>query len=332
MVTVYDVAKEARVSTATVSRVLNGHTSVAKSLQEKVRIAAERLNYRPHQGARSLMIKRTDTIGMILPDMYGEFFSEFIRGADQEARKRNIHLLVHSSYSEADEIANAMQTMYGKVDGAIIVSSHPQVEHFCSELLNDLPIVVVGGKRDRKVFPTVNLDNYLGAYNMTEHLIQQGYRKVCVIGGPPDNCDAVERKRGCFHAVQNLLSSFSVEVMDGDFTEASGYKVGVQIAERNRKPQVVFALNDSMAIGCLQAFKEQNLIVPDDIALVGFDDIPLARYVTPSLTTVRIPVTDMGRKSLEMIRLQIRSDRRLGTDDYEFSPELIIRDSSEYSA
>ena len=331
MVTVYDVAKEARVSTATVSRVLNGHETVAKSLQEKVRIAAERLNYRPHQAARSLMIKRTDTIGMILPDMYGDFFSEFIRGADQEARKRNLHLLVHSSYSENDEIANAMQTMHGKVDGAIIVSSHLRVEEFCSEVLKELPIVIVGGKKDSKIFPTVNLDNYRGAYNMTEHLIQQGYRKICLIGGPSNNSDAVERKRGCFRAVQRLLSSFSVEVMEGDFTEESGYKAGKKIADQNQKPEVVFALNDSMAIGCLRAFKEQNLIVPDDIALVGFDDIPLARYVTPSLTTVRIPVTEMGQKSLEMIRHQVRSDSRLATEDYEFSPELVIRDSSEYS-
>lgn len=333
MSTVYDVAKKANVSIATVSRVFNNSNAVSEETQLKVRRAAKKLNYTPHLGARSLMIKRTDTIGIILPDMHGEFFSELVKGADAAARERGLHLLLSCSHDNAEDMAAALSSMRGRVDGIMVMSPLIGANTFQEYVPKEMPIVIVNGARQDTQYSTVSLDNTSGAYKMTEHLLEEGHQRICLISGPENNQDAEQRKLGYVRAMKEAATNGQLDIIEGDFSETSGYQAGMQILSRTAKPDAIFASNDSMAIGCLGALKDHGVSVPQDIALAGFDDIPLARYVRPSLSSVGVPIAELGTKSLEVLvgTLQQGDDDRQ-PKEFIFAPSLIIRDSSKKSA
>lgn len=332
MSTVYDVAKEANVSIATVSRVFNDSDAVSEATQLKVRLAADKLDYTPHLGARSLMIKRTDTIGIILPDMHGEFFSELVKGADTAARNRGLHLLLSCSHDNAEDMAAALSSMRGRVDGIIIMSPLIGANAFQKYVPKEMPIVIVNGGRQDTHYSTVSLDNFAGAYKMTEHLLGGGHQRISLISGPANNQDAEQRKLGYVRAMEELATNGRLDIIEGDFSETSGYQAGMQILSRESRPDAIFASNDSMAIGCLGALKDHGVSVPADISLAGFDDIPLARYVRPSLSSVGAPIAELGTRSLEMLvgkLQQKKNDEQF--DEVVFAPSLVIRASSQKS-
>jgi LacI family transcriptional regulator len=328
--TVYDVAKEANVSIATVSRVFNDSNAVSEETKLKVRRAAQKLNYTPHLGARSLMIKRTDTIGIILPDMHGEFFSELVKGADAAARERGLHLLLSCSHDNAEDMAAALSSMRGRVDGIMVMSPLIGASAFEKYVPKEMPIVIVNGSGQDTQYSTVSLDNTSGAYKMTQHLLEEGHQQICMISGPANNQDAVQRKLGYVRGMEEAATNGRIDIIEGDFSETSGYQAGMQILSRKAKPDAIFASNDAMAIGCLGALKDHGVSVPQDIALAGFDDIPLARYVRPSLSSVGVPIAELGTKSLEVLVGKLQP----GNDDgqpkaFLFAPSLVIRDSSK---
>ena len=298
MVTIKDVAREAGVSVATVSRALNGSASVTAQTRRRIAGVAARLRYVPHGAARSLVTRRTQTIGALLPDLFGEFFSELIRGIDLAARARGLQLLVSSSHGDAAEAATALRAMQGRVDGLLIMSPHVDASFLREHLSVALPAVLMNTPVADKRYATLNIDNYGGAQAMTRHLLGCGYRDIAFICGPSDNFDAAERLKGFREA---SAKSARTRLLQGDFTEESGHRAGREIAAMRQRPQAVFAANDMMAIGCLLALKEAGLRVPEDIALAGFDDIPIARYVNPPLTTVRVRIVDLGQGALEQL-------------------------------
>lgn len=299
--TIKDVAREAKVSIASVSRVLNGLGGVTAETQEAVRNAAARLHYVPDSAARSLITGRTHTIGAVLPDLYGEFFSELIRGIDLAARSRGLHLLVSSSHDGAEDAAAAVRTMRGRVDGMIILSQFVDGAFLDQNVASDLPLVLLDSPVDDPRYPTINLDNLAGAQAMVKHLLDAGHGSVAFITGPAGNYDAQEREKGYRAAMSTFAPSASLNIVDGDFTEESGYRAGRALLTQSTRPRAVFAANDMMAVGCLHAFKEAGIRVPDDIALAGFDDILIARYVTPSLSTVAVSIADLGKSALLLL-------------------------------
>ena len=327
MATVYDVAAKAGVSIATVSRVFNNGDSVSRAAKEKVNAAVESLGYTPNLAARSLMIRRTDTIGVVLPDMHGEFFSELVRGIDAGARELGLHMLVSCSHDDIGDMAAVLAAMRGRVDGVIIMSPLISIDALESHIPTQLPVVILNGNGGSELYPRVNLDNHTGAYQMIEHLIAEGHRDICIVNGPSHNLDAVQRYLGCLEAAKKWPDC-QMEMIDGGFTEESGYEAGLKLSNRNRLPDAVFALNDAMAIGCLCAFAEKDISVPRDIALTGFDDIPLAKYLRPSLTTVHVPISKLGRKSLQMLLAILQKDVSQVAPENVVMPELMIRDSS----
>jgi LacI family transcriptional regulator len=286
------------VSVATVSRALNGSASVTAQTRRRIAGVAARLRYVPHGAARSLVTRRTQTIGALLPDLFGEFFSELIRGIDLAARARGLQLLVSSSHGDAAEAATALRAMQGRVDGLLIMSPHVDARFLREHLSAALPAVLMNTSVSDRRYATLNIDNYGGARAMTRHLLECGYRDLAFVTGPADNFDAAERLKGFREASAN---SARVRLLEGDFSEESGYRAGRQLAAARQRPQAVFAANDMMAIGCLFALTEAGLSVPEDIALVGFDDIPIARYVNPPLTTVRVRIADLGHDALERL-------------------------------
>jgi LacI family transcriptional regulator len=327
-VTIKDVAKAAHVSVATVSRALNGHSNVTEEVRRRVFAVANDLRYSPHAAARSLSSRRTQTIGVVLPDLYGEFFSELVRGIDVVAREHGLHLLVSSYHGHPEEQGAALRTMRGRVDGLLVMSPYVATSSALDDgLSSSLPVVLINTRNAAGNAVALGVDNYGGAVAMVEHLVGIGHRRIALISGPTDNFDAHERLRGYRDALARLLPGVDEWVLPGDFDEASGHRAGLELLASPERPDAVFAANDMMALGCLFAFAQAGVRVPDEIALAGFDDIPLARYVHPSLTTMRVNIAELGGRAARMLLAQLGDAVAMPRHD-ALVPQLIVRESS----
>ncbi len=326
-VTIKDVARVAKVSVATVSRALNGHDNVAEAVRSRVLAVARELRYSPHHAARSLSSRRTHTIGVVLPDLYGEFFSELMRGIDLVARDRGLHLLVSSYHGHPEEQASALRAMRGRVDGLLVMSPHVGNIDFLSENLAALPAVLINSQPIESEHVAFGIDNYGGARTMMEHLLASGHRRIAFIAGPPNNFDAFERLRGYRDALLDADATATPWVLPGDFSEASGHRAGQMLLEGGSLPDAVFAANDMMALGCLFALSQGGVRVPDRIALAGFDDIPIARYVVPSLTTMRVDIPELGAHAMRLL-LDLQNGDNVSERLAPMVPALIVRESS----
>ncbi|TWI03690.1 transcriptional regulator, LacI family [Luteimonas cucumeris] len=327
-VTIKDVARAANVSVATVSRALNGHHNVAEAVRLRVIRVASELRYSPHAAARSLSSRRTHTIGVILPDLYGEFFSELMRGVDQVARERGFHLLVSSYHGNPEEQGAALRAMRGRVDGLLLMSPYiGDSGHLTDNLSPTQPTVLMNTHLPDAGLASLSVDSYGGAVAMMRHLVECGRQRIAFIAGPEDNFDARERQRGYVDALGELLPSSTPWVLPGDFNEASGHAAGRQLAAAEEQPDAVFAANDMMALGCLSSFKQAGIQVPQQIALAGFDDIPLSRYVQPSLTTVRVNIAELGGQAMSTLSDAIAADGAAPIP-ISLQPELIVREST----
>ena len=328
-VTIKDVAREASVSVATVSRALNGHENVAEGVRKHVVETASRLRYQPHAAARSLSSRSTQTIGVVLPDLYGEFFSELIRGIDVVARAHRKHLLVSSYHGHPEEQGAALRAMRGRVDGLLVLSPYADRPGFLTDNLpTDLPAVLINTQLTDATYPVLSIDNFSGATAMVRHLAEAGHQRIAFICGPEDNFDARERLRGYRSALAEYLPKAEALELPGDFDESSGYEAGKLILTKSPPPDAVFAANDMMALGCLYAFNEAGVKIPTDIALAGFDDIPLARFVHPTLTTMRVSIAELGGLALSRLLQAIEADGVADLTPHTLAPELIVREST----
>ncbi len=322
-----DVARKARVSIASVSRVMNGQGNVGEETRKRVLAAVRSLHYVPHSGARSLATQRTNVVGVLLPDLHGEFFSELIRGIDSVARVRHLQLLLSSTHGDAAELATAIRTMRGRVDGLLVMSPHVDAALLDKNLPSALPIVLINSPLKDARRSTLTIDSYRGARAMVNHLARRGHRRIVHVAGPELNFDAQERLRGYRDEMASTLPRVVPQVLPGDFSERSGYLAGQLLATWRDRPDAVFAANDGLAIGCMAAFREAGLRIPGDIAVTGFDDIPLASLVSPALTTVRVQIAELGRSALEQLLLGIESPAKTRPVSRALLPEVVVRES-----
>ena len=325
--TIRDVAERAEVSVASVSRVLTGAGPVTPATRDKVLEAVEALQYVPHSGARSLSTSKTQTIGVILPDLYGEYFSELIRGMDLAARALGYHLIVSSSHDDAEEASAAIRSMRGRVDGLIVLSPHLDAANLATSLAGRLPILLMNGGAGAGR-PSIVVDNHGGAVQAVEHLISIGRRRIAHISGPAGNLEAEARLAGYVEAVAR--ANLRPLVVEGAFDQASGHRAGAELAARADRPDAIFAGNDMMAVGALLALQDAGLGVPEDVAVVGFDDVPIAGLMRPALTTLRIQIAETGRSALErLVRLINAAGEAVADTACEVvRPELVVRPSS----
>lgn len=327
MATIKDVASAANVSVATVSRVLNDSGPVSESTRKLIREVAAKLRYVPHGAARSLITHKTDTLGVLLPDLYGEFFSELIRGMDEASRQYGFHLLVSSSHADKREFEASMRAMRGRVDGLIAMSPDLDAASL-QNIPESLPLLLLCSRANGSNLDSLTIQNCAGARDMVRHLIALGHRRIAIVKGAIGNYDASERLRGYRIALREAGLEPDRELeANGGFTEAGGYGAAVELLNAPSQPTAIFAANDSMAIGVLSALRDAGQKVPGDIAVAGFDDIPLARYMDPPLSSVRVPIGTLGRKAVEMLlngvskqNAHIRAHSRVPT-------ELVIRQS-----
>lgn len=323
-ITIKEVAAQAGVSVATVSRVFNNLGPVREATSRRVRDAAQHLHYVPHPVARSLSIRKTTTIGVLLPELHGEFFSEVIRGIDVAARGRGYHLLVSGSHSDQREMIAVLMAVRGRVDGLIVMSPDLEPAALCRQA--GMPVVLLNCRTTNT--PSITIANRAGAVAMMNHLASLGHVRIAFIKGPDTNSDAVERLRGYRSAMRRIgpPTARLVEI-DGDFSEQSGYAAGERLSGLHPRPTAVFAANDAMAIGALAALRSAGVTVPEDIALGGFDDIPIARYIAPPLTTVSVAIDELGRRAFDLVIDAIETtgdgQRRVET----LPAKLIIRES-----
>lgn len=321
--TIRDVAAKAGVSVATVSRVFNQKGPIREDTSRRVMAIASKLRYVPHAGARSLSTRSTRTIGVLLPDLHGEFFSEVIRGVDVAARQRGYHILVSGSHSDAEEMSAMLHALRGRVDGLIVMSPDLGLGSISRALDPGTPVALLNcaatGRR------TIRIDNYNGARSMTDHLLSLRHRRIAFITGPERNADAVERRRGYRDALASA-GGLPIELA-GDFTEDAGYRAVPEILAMRLRPTAIFAANDAMAIGALRALREAHLRVPEDVALAGFDDIPLARYLTPPLATVRVETAEMGRRAVDYLVDTLEKGEGSRRKHDVIATSLVVRES-----
>jgi LacI family transcriptional regulator len=326
-VTIHDVAARAGVSVATVSRVLNRNAPVRQETLQHVQDVARRLRYVPNTAARALSIRRSHTIGVVLPDVHGEFFSEVIRGIDVAARKAGFHILVSGSHSDADEMLAVLETMRGRVDGLLLMAPDVAIGALREQIPNDLPLVLLNATSDEH--PAITVDNYGGAFEMTRHLASLGHTRIAFIKGPDHNADARERLRGFRQAMRQIGVRDRNLECSGDFTEESGCDAAKKLLALDPRPSAIFAANDAMAIGALSELSGSGLHVPADVAVAGFDDIRVGRYITPSLTTVHVDVDELGRRAFELVFDAVENPLVAEPRRECVSTSLVIRNSTK---
>jgi LacI family transcriptional regulator len=264
---------------------------------------------------------------VLLHDLQGEYFAELIRGIDVAARAHRLHLLISTSHTGSEEADEALRAMTGRVDGLILMAPHIDVGSLQKRLQGTLPVVFVSTVDADHTHSSVCVDNAGGASAMVAHLAACGHRTIAHIAGPAAQVDAQERLRGYRDALARERPGVEEYVLHGNFTEDSGYRAGCEILARPQRPDAVFAANDMMAIGCLNALLEAGVRVPHDIALAGFDDIPTARYISPPLTTVRAGIADLGGRALERLVQIIDRPQDAQPSKEVVAAELVIRAS-----
>src|SRR5690606_23833576 len=255
--------------------------------------------------------------------------SELIRGMDVGARGRGYHLIVSSSHDDADEASAAIRSMRGRVDGLIVLSPHLGAANLAASLAGRLPVLLMNGGADAGR-PSIIVDNHGGAVQAVEHLVAGGRRRIAHIAGPAGNLEAEARLAGYLEAMAR--AGLPTTVVDGAFTQVSGYRAGVELARRDPSPDAIFAANDVMAIGAMLALREAGLRAPGDIALIGFDDVPLAEMVRPALTTLRSRIAETGRAALERLVRLIQAGDAADTACEIVRPELVVRGSTDPTA
>jgi LacI family transcriptional regulator len=319
--TIRDVARRAEVSVASVSRVLNGACNVREPTRSRIVEAVRALGYVPHAGARSLSMARTNALGVVLPDLHGEFFSEIVRGMDREASARDYLLLLSPLHGGRERPANALRAMRGRVDGLLLMAPHIDEEILADALPSGLPTVLMNTRVEAGQ-ASIRLDNAAGARAVAAHFLALGRGKIVHLAGPDDNLDAQERAAAFTEAL--AACGVGTKTMAGDFSEASGAAAVERLIGEGAPFDAIFAANDMMAIGALSALRRAGLA--DAVAVAGFDDIPLARHL--GLTTVRVRIAELGQTAVSLL-LGLLEGGDAEPKRLLHQPELVVRATTD---
>lgn len=332
MPTIRDVAEKAGVSTTTVSHVINGSRFVSDAAARRVRRAMKTLNYQPNAVARSLRRKHTHTLGLVLPDSSNPFFAEVARGIETYAFQQGYTVIFGSSDGDLEKERAYLRVFIEKqVDGIVFVAAGESAQNIEQLLGKHLPLVVVDRDFRRVVADFVVADNRQGGHLAASHLIELGHRAIACIAGPSTVTPSAERVTGYRDALEEHSIAFDPRlVRRGDFGAASGFEATRSFLSRrgSNRPTAIFACNDMMALGALGALYQLGLHVPDDVAVVGFDDIVLASYTAPPLTTIQQPKYEMGELAAKLLIERIRSEPKRKPERHLLPTKLVVRAST----
>ncbi|NML35345.1 LacI family DNA-binding transcriptional regulator [Paraburkholderia antibiotica] len=307
-VTLEEIARAAGVSPSTVSRILNGSARVVPAKQQAVAEAIARFNYRPNVLARGLASGRTETIGVLTQAVSSPFYAEWLRGIEEALYEPGFTpIFVSSRWNRDDERARLEQFIARRVDGIILL--HAQLdEPTLIDYSRCAPMLVLGRSvQNSATLAGLPIDNLQGARDATRHLIEHGHREIAFIAGPPTHDDAIERLDGYRSALEEAGIGFNAELVEqGDYLETGGVAAMERLMARHPSFSAVFCANDQTAYGARLAMFRRGVRVPEDVSLIGFDDLPTSSYMTPPLTTVRQPTYEIGRLAAQGIVRMIR--------------------------
>lgn len=328
-----DVAKLARVSQTVVSQILNDNDiSVTDDTRQRVLDAIDQLGYVPNKFAQSLRTNKTLTIASIIPDITNPFYPAFQRGIQSVTNKNNYDLIIYDTEEKEENEKRSLKSLeQANVDGAIVSLFHHGVEALKPLIEQGIPVVYWRGGPVEKdlVIDLIFVDNVAMAKTAVSYLIEKGHTRIGMIAGLENTPPRQDRIRGFCEALNDHnLPLDEILIQDGDFTETGGYQGMKKLLRLNPRPTAVFASNDLMALGAMLAMREENLRIPEDIALVGLDDIPAAKLVYPSLTTITQMQEDIGRIAAEMIFERIEGTAPDKSRVVEMPFKLIVRDSA----
>jgi len=300
---IHDVARRASVSIATVSRVLNSSEhKVNAETAEKVRQAVKELDYRPNALARALQMKKTMTIGVIIPDISNHYYAEIVRGIQSVADQEGYNIILQNTDRSQDRIVKSIYLLREKIVDGIIFSGGTIDGYEPLSAFKELrDRVVVIGRHDVN-FPAIMVDNIAGATEAVQHLIDSGHSRIGLIGWSEDSTTAKDRLSGYKSALaQNSCPFEPVLIRQGRLTPESGYQEAKVLLSQDERPTAIFAGNDQMAFGVIYAAIEMGLRVPEDLAVIGFDNIPLSAFFVPPLSTIEVPMFTLGAESMETL-------------------------------
>ncbi|WP_416307925.1 LacI family DNA-binding transcriptional regulator [Neptunicella sp. SCSIO 80796] len=328
MATIYQVSELAGVSLATVSRVINGVTPVSEKTREKVLEAMDKLNYRPNSIAQSLASNKTDTIGYVVPELHGSFFGSMMSGSDKVLRSSGKHMFIAPGHSNEKDEKEAIEILIGRRCDALILHLEAISDDYLIELAKEnIPFVVVNRYIEAISEHCISMDNKLGGYLATQALVKQGHNQVAYIAGSLWKADARERLEGHKQALREAGIDFDETLMyEGDFQGHAGEEGIKALFSQGKQFTAVACANDEMASGAINAIREQDLLIPEDISVVGFDNVEYSNYLTPKLTTIHYPMEDIGKMAASWILNKVYGNRTMELTHIVL-PKLIERHS-----
>lgn len=328
MATMKDIARLARVSLSTVSHVVNGSRFVSPEITEKVQKVIEELNYKPSLLARSLKIKATKTLGMIVSSGNNPFFAEVVRHVERYCERHNYHLIVVNADPQSGNLASHLDRLLAKqVDGLLLMCAEPQAQDGDIMANVNLPKVVIDWWQQPVNADIIHENSELGGYLATSALIEAGYREIAVICGELSKPLAFNRLAGYkrAHSEKNLPIR-PAWIIESHFHYDGGLEATERLLALPERPRAIFAMSDSIAVGVYQAVWRAGLRIPQDIAVIGYDNIELAQYLTPPLSTIHQPKARLAKQAVEQLLLRIQDPER-PRQTVRLTPELVRRES-----
>lgn len=330
MATMKDVARLAGVSTSTVSHVINKDRFVSAAITDKVDAAIKSLNYAPSALARSLKLNQTRTIGMLITASSNPFYSELVRGVERSCFERGYSLVLCNTEGDEQRMNQNLETLMQKrVDGLLLLCTEThQPSQAIMQRYPSVPTVMMDWAPFDGDSDLIQDNSLLGGYLATQHLIDRGYTRIGCLTGPLDKTPARLRLEGYRKAMRRAaLSVPEGYEITGDFEFGGGFAAMQQLLAHPSPPDAVFAGNDAMAVGAYQALYQAGKRIPDDMAIVGYDDIELARYMTPPLTTIHQPKDELGELAIDvLIHRMAQPDQQ--QQRVQLTPELMVRGST----
>jgi len=311
-ITIYDVAREANVSMATVSRVVNGNPNVKPATRKKVLEVIERLGYRPNAVARGLASKKTTTVGVIIPDISNIFFAELARGIEDIATMYKYNIILSNSDQNKEKELHLLNTMLGKqVDGIVFMGGNITEEHVAEFERSPVPIVLAGSIEPFQKIPSVNIDYKQAAYDAINEFIERGHKNIAILIGPlHDPINKELKLQGYKEALENASIPFNEElVIEGDYTYDSGIEAWQKLNEQQIKPTAIFAGNDEMALGVVHGAQDDGILIPEQLEVITSDNTRLALMVRPQLTSVIQPLYDIGAVAMRLLTKYMNKEK-----------------------
>jgi len=327
-VTIKDIAEEADVSVTTVSRVLNDKPDVSPNTRKNVLEKINELGYKPNSIARGLALQKTNTLGLIIPDISNPFFPDIARGVEDMANEKDYSVIFCNTDNEQKKEKEAIDLMKEKqVDGILLSLSTTNEKELKNLRKLEYPIVQIDRKIPNINYPSITIDNVKSAYTATKYLIKNGHKKIAHITGDLETITGSQRlkgfKKAIFEKNLNLNKSY---IKNGDYSKKSGYQNMLALLKSNNPPTAVFIANDLMAVGAYQAVFKLNLSIPKDISIIGHDDIDVTKLVNPTLTTMSQPKYQLGNEAVQLLINEIESNK-LSNEEIILNTNLINRNS-----